>query len=57
MTNKEQYALEMVKEIVIAKVGNSTIQIDKIGGEKVSEFLTEVYKTVLSIVNTNSETK
>ncbi len=51
---KNNDIIEMAKEITIAKLSNSSLTINKTGGENVAEFMNEIYKKLVEL-NTNED--
>ena len=45
----KRYALDIAKEIVVAKMSNSTIHPNKENGVQVADFFEEIYKRVLDL--------
>lgn len=49
MNYPRETALQITKEIVVAKMQNSSVIANKIGGENVAEFFEEIYNKVSAI--------
>jgi hypothetical protein len=49
MTNS--HIVEIVKEITVAKMSNTTIPFSKEGGEKVTEFMQVIYDKLVELNN------
>lgn len=49
MDAMQRLALDTAKEIVVAKMSNSTIRTDADGGKAAADFFEEIYNRVLSI--------
>lgn len=45
----KRYALDIAKEIIVAKMLNSTIHPNKENGVQVADFFEEIYKRVLAL--------
>lgn len=45
----KRYALDIAKEIIVAKMSNSTIHPNKENGVQVADFFEEIYKRVLAL--------
>ena len=44
-----RYIIEMVKDITIAKMGNTTISPNKAGGQNVADFMQEIYNKLVEL--------
>lgn len=49
MTHSERYALDAAKEIVIARMSNTSLHINKEGGESVAEFYEAIYRKIAEL--------
>lgn len=49
MTRSERYAIDAAKEIVIAKMSNSSLVANKENGENVAEFFESIYKKMVEL--------
>lgn len=49
MTSAKQLALNAAKEIVVARVGPSSVFVNKEGGERVAEFYEAIYKKIFEL--------
>ena len=47
MNSVEKFALDVTRDIVVAKTQNSTMSVNKPGGISAGEFFEEIYKKVL----------
>ena len=54
MNPVEKIAFDTAKEIVIAKMSNSTTSADKNGGKNVADFFEEIYNRLLALSNGKS---
>lgn len=54
MDSNKKIALDIAKEITIAKMENSTIRVDEVGGTAAADFFDEIYKRVLTIVQSEN---
>lgn len=45
----KRYALDIAKEIVIAKMESSAVKANKDGGKDVADFFEEIYNRVLAL--------
>lgn len=50
----KRYALDIAKEIVIAKMTSSTTSSDKAGGKNVADFFEEIYDRLLTLSNSKN---
>ncbi len=48
--NQKDWVLNSTKEIVISKLGNSTIRMSEEGGENVAEFTEKIYNKLVELV-------
>lgn len=51
MTSTQSYAMDMTKEIVVAKMSSSTITICPENSQAVANFFEEIYKKVYEIAS------
>lgn len=49
MNPNKRIALDIAKEIVVARMENCSVRTDESGGKAVADFFEEVYKRVLTI--------
>ena len=49
VTRSERYAIDAAKEIVIAKMSNSSLVANKENGENVAEFFESIYKKIVEL--------
>ena len=53
MESTLKYALDSAKEITVARMGNTNLQINKDGGESAAAFYEEIFKKVLELSREN----
>lgn len=49
MTRASKYALDVAKEITVARMSNTAITPDKNGGENVADFFEVIYNKIFEI--------
>ena len=53
-SGRNEYLLEMVRDITVAKMSNTTITPNKEGGQKVADFMQEIYNKLVELSNNAS---
>lgn len=51
MDSITRFAMDIAKEVVVAKMGNSTVRANKESSCDVADFYEEIYNRILSIAN------
>lgn len=46
---QNEYIIEMVKDITVAKMSNTTIEPNKEGGQNVADFMQEIYNKLVEL--------